>query len=266
MDKETIIEDEAKHKMSLVERFKTVAASRTIFNPNHIYKYLWYTDDKNKFCFTFTPRAGCSVVFQQYLDILGLLEDGLIFSSFIHNYRVGVCDPNLNHVDINLLIERGYKFFKFIMNPYLRAVSIFIAQTSHNLSFREYLKQLVNNEIDYFNANDKFHYHPQYIEGEEDVITKYIKINENEKYNVTLHDGSSYTINCSNYTSVHHNKKNKNNKNFSGDVPLRTVFQNLPYSYKCFYDDEIKQMVESFYHNDIIKYGFTFEGAFPECV
>ena len=42
------------------------------------------------------------------------------------------------------------------MNPYIRAVSIYRAQTSHNLSFREYLKQLIGNNIDYFNENDKY--------------------------------------------------------------------------------------------------------------
>ena len=149
------------------------------------------------------------------------------------------------------------------MNPYIRAVSIYRVQGSHNLSFRQYLIQLVNNEIGYFNDNDKYHLQPQYIEGEENVITKYIKINENETFDITLKDGTLYTLDANRYTSGHHGQKNITNTDFCGDMP-RSSFEhdNLPSSYKLFYDDEIKKMVETFYKNDIDKYGFTFESAF----
>lgn len=33
-----------------------------------------------------------------------------------------------------------------------------------------------------FNNNDKYHYHQQYIPGEEQIITKYIKIDKNETF------------------------------------------------------------------------------------
>ena len=131
---------------------------------------------KNKICFTFTPRGGCSVSFQQYLDLIGLLNDGLNYNSFIHHYRIDIFNENVKFCNINKLINEKYVFVKFIINSYIRAVSIYRAQISHNLSFREYLIQLVNNKIDYFNNNDKFHLHPQYIDGEENIITKYIKM------------------------------------------------------------------------------------------
>ena len=65
--------------------------------------------------------------------------------------------------DINELINEKYTFIKFIMNPYIRDISIFIVQFGHNLSFREYLIELINNKIDYFNDNDKYHFILQYI-------------------------------------------------------------------------------------------------------
>ena len=92
-----------------------------------------------------------------------MLEDGLNYNAFIHNYRCEVFIPNITYKNIDDLIKEKYTFIKFIMNPYIRAVSVYRAQTSHNLSFREYLKQLINNKIDYFNNNDKWHYHQQYI-------------------------------------------------------------------------------------------------------
>lgn len=226
---------------------------------NSIYSNLWYVCNKNKICVSFTPRGGCSISFQQFLNLVGLLEDGLNYNKFIHFYRAEIFDNVVKYYDINELKNKNYKFIKFIMNPYIRAVSIFRAQTSHNLSFRTYLKQLINNEIDYFNLNDKFHYHPQYIEGEENFITKYIKINENETYEIDLCDGTKYNIDVNLFTSIHHGIKNIHNKNFCGDILKNDVNRNLPVSYKYFYDDEIKQMVELYYKNDIIKYNFSFD-------
>jgi hypothetical protein len=46
---------------------------------------------------------------------------------------------------------------------------------------------------------------------------------------------------------------------FCGDTPKNTINKNLPKSYKYFYDDEIKSLCESFYKQDIEKYGFTFD-------
>jgi hypothetical protein len=225
---------------------------------NSIYSSLWYIDNKNKICITFTPRGGCSISFKQYLDLVGLLNDGENYNNFIHCYRCDIFQKYVTYKDINDLIKQQYTFIKFIMNPYIRAVSIYRSLTSHNLTFREYLKQLVNNEIDYFNENDKFHYHQQYINGEENIITKYIKINENEIYTIKLHDNSLYTLDVNKYTSCHHGKKTDNNY-FCGDLPKDIINEKLPYSYKCFYDDEIKNLCEIFYKDDIEKYNFTFD-------
>ena len=41
---------------------------------NTIYSNLWYCDDENKVCITFTPRGGCSIAFKCYL--IGKLNEG----------------------------------------------------------------------------------------------------------------------------------------------------------------------------------------------
>jgi len=226
---------------------------------NSAYSGLWYCDKKNKICITFTPRGGCSISFQQYLDLIDLLNDGLSYNPFIHAYRVCVFEPNTRYFDIHQLVNEKYTFVKFIMNPYIRAVSIYRAQTSHNLSFREYLRELVNNKIDYFNNNDKYHLYPQYIDGEENIITKYVKIDKNETFQITLFDGTIYTLDVNKYSSPHHGIKNINNTTFCGDLLKNIINDNLPKSYKYFYDDEIKKMVETFYKQDIEKYGYSFD-------
>ena len=222
---------------------------------------MFYCDNKNKICFSFTPRGGCSISFQQYLDLVGLLKDGLDYNPFIHHYRSQILDLNIQHIDINNLIQQQFKFIKFIMNPYIRAVSIFRAQISHNLSFRQYLEQLINNKVDYFNENDKYHYHQQYMDGEENIITKYIKIDKYETYEIELHDGTVYNLDVNKYTSCHHGIKT-NWSTFCGDLPKDVVNENLPKSYKYFYDEEIKKMVDTYYKQDIEHYSYSFDDYF----
>jgi hypothetical protein len=241
----------------LIRNIKEKNVCSTVYG-NSTYSDLWYCDNKNKVCITFTPRGGCSISYQLYLDLIGLLNDGLNYNPFIHVYRSEIFDKDILKCDINSLIDENYTFIKFIMNPYIRAVSIYRAQTSHNLSFREYLTQLVNNEIGYFNSNDSYHYHPQYIDGEENIITKYIKIDKNETYEIILEDGTPYILDVNKYTSCHHGEK-KDITTFCGDLPMNIVNENLPKSYKFFYDDEIKKMVETFYEQDIKHYGYTFD-------
>jgi hypothetical protein len=228
---------------------------------NHIYSNLWYLCNKNKICITFTPRGGCSISFQQYLDLVRLLNDGLNYNNFIHHYRCEIFDKTIKYYDIKELIDNNYTFIKFIMNPYIRAVSIYRLQTSYNLSFREYLVELINNKLD-LNDNDRYHYHQQYIDGEEKIITKYIKINENETTEIKLFDGSLYTIDVNKYTSIHHGVKNNKVITFCGDLKKDIINLNLPKKYKYFYDDKIKEMVDIFYKDDIEHYGFTFDYDF----
>ena len=241
----------------LIDNIKNSNGALTVFNDS-IYGNLWYVDKLNKLCFTFTPRGGCSISYQCYLDLLGLLNDGLNYNSFIHKYRGELFNKNVETIPINVLSNEGYTFIKFIINPYIRAVSIFRAQTSHNLSFRDYLKQLVNNEIDYFNDNDKYHLHQQYIKDEESVINKYICIDKYEKHTIKLHNGDDYIINVNKYTSPHHGKKTKDST-FCGDVSKNEINRKLPCSYRYFYDNEIKSLVEKYYKEDIEKYSFSFE-------
>ena len=234
----------------------TIAKAYT--DVSHIYNNLFYLDMKNKVCFSFTPRGGCSVSFQVFLDLIGLLDDALKYHTFIHNYRTQILDNNISNYNINYLISLNYTFIKFITNPYIRAVSIFRAQTSHNLSFREYLKELVSGKVfTYFNDNDKYHLHEQYIPGEENYITKYIRIDQNETFNIKLNNGTIFNIDVNKYSSPHHGIKT-NNKTFCGDVLRENLNLVLPISYKFLYDDEIKKLVDTFYKNDIQKYNYNF--------
>lgn len=244
----------------LISNIKKKNLSKTKYS-NSTYSNLFYCDNENKICISFTPRGGCSISFQQYLDLVGLLKDGLDYEPFIHYYRGDIFDPNVEVIDINELIKQPFTFVKFIMNPYIRAVSIFRTQDSHNLSFRQYLNELINNKIDYFNENDKYHLQQQYILGEEKIITKYIKIDKNETFEIKLSNGKLYNFDVNKYTSCHHGKKTDNTE-FCGDLLKADVNEKLPKSYRYFYDEEIKQMVDTYYKQDIEHYGYSFDDNF----
>ena len=217
----------------------------------------FYGDKTNKLCFVFTPRAGNTNVIQCFLEFVNLLEDSKCFPPWVHEYTSNYFDKYTEHIDIDELIKEKYTFIKFIMNPYIRAVSSFRLNSSYNLSFRDYLKILIKG-LNNFSDHDIYHIQQQYQKDEEKIITKYIRINENETYTIQLKDGSNYLIDTNKYKSGHEGKKT-NNTEFCGDIPRDIINTKLPSSYKYFYDEEIKKMVEIFYKDDIEKYNFSFD-------
>jgi hypothetical protein len=232
---------------------------KTSFGENENSK-LFYYDEKNNICFSFTPKAGCTVTFSQFLDIVGLLEDALNYKPFVHKYRCEVLRKKIKVLDYNILVERKTVFLKFIVNPYSRVISIYkhnMISKDLNLTFREYLNILINKK-DMLSHSDKRHCVLQYIEGEERIITKYIKLDKNESFN-TIINGKPYTINPNNYSTGIHHSKRTDSTIMCGDIPRDKIEDCLPKSYKYFYDDDIKKMVEKLYKKDIEKYGYTFE-------
>lgn len=106
-----------------------------------------------------------------------------------------------------------------------------------------------------------YHLHQQYIPDEEKIITKYIKIDKNETFEIKLFDGTSYKLDVNKYTSCHHGKK-YDNTHFCGDLLKNNINGFLPKSYKYFYDEEIKKMVDTYYKQDIEHYGYSFDDNF----
>jgi len=247
--------------LKYINNIKTANVGNMFYTTEQYATTQSYIDTKNKVCILFTPRAGCSVVIQMYLDLVGLLADGLEFDPFIHLYRFNLLQPNIPTLQLDYLIHNKYQFIKFILSPYIRAVSVFrmMSETLNiDLSFRQWLNKLICNEISFTTNSIRLHIEPQYRKGEEEFITKYICINKNEKYSLTLHNGDSYELDVHKYTSPHHGKRKDINV-FCGDMPRSYINNHLPNNYKYFYDDDIKRLVEVYYKDDIEKYGFTFD-------
>jgi hypothetical protein len=62
--------------INLINNVKNSNGALTVFNKSK-YGDLWYVDKLNKLCFTFTPRGGCSISFQCYLDLRTFLLDNI---------------------------------------------------------------------------------------------------------------------------------------------------------------------------------------------
>ena len=90
----------------LINNVKKSKVSRSEYG-NSTYRCLFYCDNENKICVSFTPRGGCSISFKQYLDIVGLLKDAEDYNSFVHHYRQDIFVPNISFIPINKLIEQN---------------------------------------------------------------------------------------------------------------------------------------------------------------
>ena len=204
-----------------------------------------------------SPRAGCSITFQCFLDINNLLNEALNYNNFIHVYRMDIYQKNVPSIPLKQLIKENYIIIKSIVNPYSRAVSIWRGHISMDktISFKEYMKQLINETI-ILSKMDRNHTIPQYITNEESYITKYIKLDLNETYTIQLNNETDYIIDINKYTSTHHGVKTEHT-NYCGDICRKDII--LPKSYKYFYDEETKKMVEDVYGIDIKMYNYSFE-------
>lgn len=243
------------------------------------YSGMWYVDHDTRLCIGITPRSGSSVVFEHFLHLVGLLDDAKRLGLGLHNYRDVVFDKNIPLLPVTTLLSptNPYTIIKFIINPYRRAVSIFFICVSYfektkNMSFRSFLRELSDPETFFqseWTHNSKFHCYPQFIPGEEDIVTKYIRVDKNEKFTILRPCQSSnprlddeiYTFDVSKFSSPHHAKKHDRN-DFCGDEFMSDLKNNMPSSYKLFYDDEIRHMVETIYADDIYHYEYSFDDDF----
>ena len=231
-------------------------------------------DEKSKLIMLWSPKAACTTACIMMFRHMGLLEDALKYSKWIHKYRCDIFYHEHGFVNINdHLLSKKYFVFKVIRNPYDRAVSSYLMlikmtpkEKLKKISFEDFLKHIKinsgifidNNEIDHYITS---HICPQYVENEEKYINKYVRI-ENGKRDINEINklrNINLDINIENKDLLpHHAQRSKtSNKRYLGNVP----FDELPYipaSYKCFYNKLTKKLVEEIYADDIINYKYKF--------
>lgn len=239
--------------------------------------------NKNNVIFYIHPKAGSVNITKRIFNHLGILEIAEKYNKWIHAYRFNIFIKD-NSVTLDLLKNNKYKKIKFVRNPYDRAVSIFIGIFRTVVESYEYNNHLyidkLNHQIQDLIKSNKYNFitfltlidklyesiydaHIREQWSELDSIIKYdeiIKIENidqkldylREKYNINL------AIQKKDTYSYHHNKTNSNNTSLYTTIVLNhNNLDDIP-SYRYFYNDTTRGLVEKIYKNDILNYGYKF--------
>ena len=230
-------------------------------------------DEKSKLIMLWTRKAGCTTSCIMMFKHMGLLEDVLKYSQEIHKYRKEVFYKEHGFVNIDdHLLSKKYFIFKVIRNPYDRATSSYLHTIDNTpkkklkkMSFEEFLENIkinsgifiVDNEIDHSITS---HSCQQYVKDEEKYINKYVRLENgtqdideiNKLCNVTLN------INIDNYSLHRIQRSETSNKDYLGNIPFDELPKIFPTSYKYFYNELTKKLVEEIYYDDIINYKYNF--------
>ena len=215
-------------------------------------------DRKNKIIFQLTEKAGCTIITKMFFYQLGILKTAQKYHPWIHNYKWKIFIPK--HVVYNKdLLNPEFRSFKFVRNPYNRAVSSYLHlpkikdYQNLDISFFEFLKKIGRGII------RNSHWKLQKIKPLEDsypkIWTKVIKIEELDKglKKIKKITGIQYS---NKFNSNHHQKIDSKNHQFVGKTK-RSLIKSIP-PYQYFYDSQIRTHVEHIYKDDIKTYGYQY--------
>lgn len=218
----------------------------------------------DKFLVDWTEKAGCTIVCKMFFDAMGILQESLDYSSWIHDYRQNKFYEKFGRVMEDMLYSDKFVKMKFVRNPYTRAVSSYFTAYDNNklhlagfehldLSFYDFLLLVKQGKI----VNP--HWRTQYNEIESSFnFDEIIKIENLEQEVKRLNQ--KYDLNLKLYThSKHHREKDTNKSEFIGRKKYSEFenYQIIP-DYINFYDDETKLLVSQIYEKDIKTYNYTF--------
>ena len=239
------------------------------FNDNNKHSLL-YGDSNRKIAYIMTPRAGCSISFKFYLNSLDstLLEKSNKYNNFVHKYRIDIFDKNIKYIKIEQLIKENFKFIKFVVNPFQRAVSSFaminindLDNIKYNLNFKTYYENLYKNiNLHLYSKSDLIHTYPQYIIGEKELNLTIYKLEDKDKKLYI----NGLEINLNKLSSSHHGNRNINNdcKKELYKIKRKNILQNLPTKYNLMYNKDCLNYVENYYKDDIINYNYSINDIF----
>lgn len=219
-----------------------------------------YTINKQKkIIFCWSPKCNCTGIIKMFFKYVGCYEQAILYSSWIHNYRVKIYN-NINPITIDDLNNDDFLKIKFVRCPYDRAVSIFVHsyKTDSLISntFEDFLNKLYTKQ---YNSVVESHSRPQF-DGFNNwtELVKCENINErigdiNKKYNLNL--------DLSVCNSPHYNKKYENCKNKTYNyVGNKNIDDELcKENYVNFYNEYTKNLVNKIYGKDVELFEYSYE-------
>lgn len=230
-----------------------------------------------------SPKSGCTTLLKWFFFQIGLLDQALQYNSWVHYYELEVykLQPNYQSELISQILKAEKEIYKLVRNPYKRAVSSFIMFTVVNknlpavwmelqgdmrqyfyndrnntagFSFKQFLQYLKIIGSDVYSIDG--HFSPQYIEGEERFVNKYIYLenfNENIRELEKKYGLLPAPLNELSQSGHHFNPMMIHKGNFSDVRTTDPLFPNLP-TYESFYDEDTKILVEEIFKKDFETY------------
>ncbi|HEQ3524818.1 TPA: sulfotransferase family 2 domain-containing protein [Bacillus cereus] len=225
-------------------------------------------------------RSGCTSLANWFFFQIGLYDEAMRCDPFIHYYEFQIYkNTNSYYKELEMeLLSLKKETIKLVRNPYKRAVSSFLVlynnpyavkqwedikeyfyndeNIKRGISFKQFLYYV--KDIGPKSIQLDQHFSQQYIEGEENFIKQYIKLenfnkeilNIEKKYDLLSSDILSLT------KSSHHRSHqmiHQGNHAESDIMDLR--FPSLP-TYRSFYDEETLKLVSEIFTDDFKAYGY----------
>jgi len=205
----------------------------------------------NKVLFGWSAKCGCTHVKKIY--------------TFLSSYEKHKILLESENIDDSLFDFTQYKIFIVIRNPYERLVSGFLDKykttgqcnafwnKNTSLTFRNFVNELIKCD---FKMVEEHHFTPQLSEEWCDSMKNNKDLIVYDIYEID-YDKLEKLYNTKIPFEIRNNKHNENkNREIIDypiyDLPLQEYENKKPFTY-CFYDDDIRAKVESFY-----KYDFEF--------
>lgn len=221
----------------------------------------------DRFVVDWSPKCGCTVVLKMWYDHVGLLDEALKYSEWIHNYRVKK-SSHMFYKPNQFKVENPV-FIKFTRNPYHRAVSSYIHACRTKLlangsvmTFKQFVFDFLPVEFNRPSCND--HWKPQHkipwaLPRHDHVI--HIEQLEQEIDSLNHSYNIKPPLKC-NYTSFHHVKQEHYvpeayNIKFENLITNESEYTSP--TYDSFYNEEIKQQVYRLYQQDVDLYKYSYE-------
>ena len=249
--------------------------------------------DDFPFVILWSEKAGCTAVAKWFFWQIGLLDEALDYHPWVHNYENDKFKSAPNYMQQCLGdIERGKPVVKFVRNPYnrsfsgylelcnpkiaqpgphwtkryrrrvLTAVLGFEEELEYCFSFRQYINWLVAQPI----AGLDPHLSPQYIKGEEHLITRIHQIETGAEGMRSLEEEFGLKKSAERrdlFQSEHHHRKKKLSPKpavsvFDLGIPIRRTkyFQIIEPTLDEFQGDLVGKEIRRFFANDFISYGY----------
>ena len=193
-------------------------------------------------------KAGCTMVKKMFFHHEGKLQEVLKKHPWIHNFNYSeysMKTPNENT-----------KIIQFVRCPFERAVSSYIhVQRTHlksffkckdNFSFKEFLLSIKD-------TNPNIHYNRQITTYKNVEFYKLEELNQNIQ---SFH--KRYGLNYKFFDSPHYAKRTYVNS-FVGDKSWKDIENCIPEKYTYFYNDNIRNLVEELYNDDIVTFDYSYE-------